>query len=277
MLSTNKIAIITITHNSEKELKLYFESLKENDLISQVILLDSGSDDSSYLNEYKKNPIVTVIQDGNIGFCKGNNNAILYLNDDIDYVAFINPDIIFDEQVFDKLISDIENNKNIAMISPLLYRYMFKKNGEIIKTDEIDSAGIMKTWYGRYYDSQKILSNNIYFPVALCGAFLFCQLSAIRNLEIKKNKLFDEDFYMYKEDIELSLRCKKNNYQVALDPNIKSYHGRGWKKREKISYWQKNISSINDFRLLKFMPFCERAIAWLYYLIKRLYVLVIEK
>ena len=204
--NNKKLAIITVVHNSEIELRFYFESIIKADIkFEQLIVVDSGSDNPEYLKRYEEIKNVCIIYKSNIGFCSGNNIAYSQIREDIDYVLFLNPDIIFKKNIIPNLIQFLTGN--VWAVSALLKRYKIKNN-KIILTNEIDSVGIYKTWYSRFFDSKEIRSKD---PKALCGAFI---LADKRKLDDIKNEygIFDESFFMYKEDIDLGLRALKKKY-----------------------------------------------------------------
>lgn len=268
-----KLAIIIVTHNSEFVLKKNIESIIASHVnYEQLIIVDSGSDDKRYLKKYESLEKIFIIYENNVGFAKGNNIGFSYLKKNIDMVLFLNPDIIFKKDIIPRMISLI--NDNIIAVSPILKRYIIAENNKIEFTNDIDSSGIYSTWYGKYYDSN-IDRNGISYPEALCGAFILCNREKMDKI-IKNKKVFNENMFMYKEDVELGLRIKNAGYQLIIDGNSVVYHGRGWKSRDKVSKWQKKISARNEWFLLPYIKGIRKLWATIYYAIKWFYVKYIE-
>ncbi len=87
---------------------------------------------------------------------------------------------------------------------------------------------------------------------AICGAFMFCRLSAVRS---ELPALFDESFFMYKEDIELCLRLSAKGWKMHYSPQVRAFHCRGWKdNRRKISRNLKLMSAENEIKMYQKHP-----------------------
>ncbi len=61
--------------------------------------------------------------------------------------------------------------------------------------------------------------------------------------------VFDPNFFMYKEDIDLSLRLRAKGWRLMLWPKLLCYHGRGWQGRRRMPMNTKYLSSRNELRL----------------------------
>lgn len=272
-MKKHKLAIIIVTHNSAYELKKNIESIRRCDIkAQQIIIVDSGSLDIDYLREYEGSREIEIIYEKNIGFCKANNLGYQKVDSDIQYVLFLNPDIIFLKNNVDTLINDLEDDEKIFSISPILYRY-YIDNGYVKKTNEIDSCGIARTFYGRYYDLHDLNSSIKVF--ALCGAFLLCKRNVLDEIK-NGNEIFNEKLFMYKEDIELCLRARKKGYYCKIKKDELVYHGRGWKKRSQVKKWQKVRSNENEFFLLKYQGYPLKIIHYIYYMLKKIYIRIFE-
>ncbi|MCI5122334.1 MAG: hypothetical protein D3908_14330, partial [Candidatus Electrothrix sp. AUS4] len=69
------------------------------------------------------------------------------------------------------------------------------------------------------------------------------------------SSVFDPDFFLYKEDIELSLRIRNLGRRIVYHPAIKVYHCRGWQKdRQNISYQQRLIAAKSEVLLYRKHP-----------------------
>jgi GT2 family glycosyltransferase len=58
-----------------------------------------------------------------------------------------------------------------------------------------------------------------------------CRLEALPA--VATGQVFDEDFFLYKEDIELSLRLRKNGWKLLYEPKVRAFHCRGWGGRRR--------------------------------------------
>jgi GT2 family glycosyltransferase len=147
-------------------------------------------------------------------------------------------------------------------------------------TGRWDSTGIFQTWYGKWYDrgqgaACEALSgepHSLERVPALCGALLFCRWSALQEVLLRGAEVFDGTFFMYKEDIDLSLRLRRKGWAVAFCGGLHCYHGRGWKGRGKMSALSKFLSARNELRVC----FRNRGKGLVYSSLKFLFVCLVQ-
>lgn len=250
-------AVIIVTHNSQPYLATCLAHLKaQTQRPDQIIIVDSGSFDTGYLSAHaKEKGVVLCLQKENIGFCRGNNIGLSYVSFKTDYILFLNPDAFLWPSFIQRAIVRMENaaSARIGVLSGLLLGYDVEKKAA---TGLIDSSGIFRTWYGKWYDRDQ---GNVYgkriFPdlepvPAICGALMFCRLNAIQSVYLGPNQAMDESFFMYKEDIDLSLRLRKKGWSLIFDPSLTAYHCRGWNQnRAAVPRVFRLMSAKNEMRL----------------------------
>lgn len=210
----NKIATILINYNGIKDTKECIRSLKKSTVSTKIIVVDNASfnDEGSKLKEEFPEIEVLILKD-NIGFSGGNNAGIKWaLEHDYQYICMLNNDTLVDDAMIEKLK---EANDNNSITTPLMYYY---SHPDIIWY----GGGYINYWTGntkhRYLNKsfKKIRVEDCTFATGCCLFF---------NVEIiKKIGLLDESYFMYCEDSEFSLRCKKNNIKITFVPNAKLWH-----------------------------------------------------
>ena len=268
-----KILVIVVTHNSYKFLDWCAQPIIDNKYCD-LSIVDSGSDDKDYLEKYKG--CANVYIEENIGFAKANNRALNNL-DRYEYVLFLNPDARIESNEIDILIDEVDrkNNDGFSYFSVPLISYDFDSG---VERGFYDSLGIKSTWYGKWYDVREPLHidlKKVNDSKVYCGAFFLVSTKALRSATNNKGSIGFEDYlYMYKEDIELSLRLKKKGYKGCLIKNVKANHCRGWDNvRSKVPFWAKYYSARNDiFNARKYNFF-----ALPYSLLKFAYVMLWER
>ncbi len=222
------VSAVLVSHNSQATLARCLGALFEQKYpLDSVVLVDSGSSETDFLQEFDQYDRLQIIYGENKGFSRANNLGYRKLSPETDYVLFVNPDLFVLSDTVGKAVSICEENPGVGMLSGRLLGYDMaqdKANGRI------DSTGIVRQWYGRWIDrGQGEPDSGVYLePMempALCGAFLFCRSAALKSLG---TPVFDPDFFLYKEDIELSLRLRKNGWSLLYHPDLKVYHCRGW-------------------------------------------------
>lgn len=273
-------AVIIVAYNSQNHLPWCLKALKEQTLLpSQIIVVDSGSHDSSYLMEWEDDPLVFVHRaNSNIGFCQGNNLGMAFVKATMQYVLFLNPDAFLTPSFIENACAVMEEkaNKKVGALSGILLGYEMQNNRP---SGKIDSTGVFRTWYGRWFDRAQgedvQLTKMSYYQreevPALCGALMFCRLEALRSVELAPNMVMDSEFFMYKEDIDLSLRLRRQEWSLLFDPALESYHCRGWgQDRKQVSLQFRLMSARNEMRIYERM----RSPCYFYSVLKYLLVRV---
>ena len=266
----SKTAIIIVTHNAEKVIDYCLDAVgAQSVLAEQVVVVDSGSHDNRYLEKVEQNETVSsLVRQENIGFSRANNLGFAHVKDDIDYVLFLNPDTLVSRDGIHLAIKHMESHPGAGAITGRLRGYDFKRAEA---TGLLDSTGIFRKWYGRWYDrgqgeedeAQYLTGEDI--PAA-CGAFLFCRVEALRQAALSDRSIFDEDFFLYKEDVELCLRLRKKSWLVRYVPEISIFHGRGWQEdRKKMSRNLRKTAARSEILLYKKHPSPYILWAWLKY------------
>lgn len=251
-------AVIIKTHNSQLYLTKAMDSLELQTVRpDSIVIMDSASNDITYLNPYQKQKnIQVIIEKEDVGFCRGNNIAYNALKDEYDYVLFLNPDAFLTPQFIECAIQYMQNpaHKKVAALTGALLGYNIKNQ---TPTGLYDSTGIFQNWYGRWYDrdqGQSIASKPQYrkpesIP-AICGALFFCRNLTLKEILIRDNEVFDSSFFMYKEDIDLSLRIRKKGWDLVFEPSLEAYHCRGWNQdRSQVPRQLRLYSARNEIKL----------------------------
>lgn len=251
------VAVIIVTNNSEKHIDKCMECLRaQTHPPSQIILVDSGSSNYEYLQKFASlTNTKIVIGEKGIGFCKGNNLGLVHVSNSTDFLFFLNPDAFITPTFIQKAIDFMNEEKNTGCgaLTGTTLGYCIEKD---LPTGLYDTTGIFRTWWGRWYDRGQGRPHdpNVYSlsePIpAICGAVYFCRYTAAQKVMLSQNELFDQRFYMYKEDIDLSLRLKKQNWQLMFVPHILAYHCRGWNpNRKKMAKKMRLHSATNELRI----------------------------
>ena len=193
----------------------------------EIIISVNRCDDITVESLKQYSNKIKIIDNGeNLGFAKANNIALKKVNS--EFVLFLNPDIVLKEKSINELLKEIKKDKEIGLLSPKL----IDENGRLQKTVIYKKYSplylileyffifniplIKKLFYSFYYSENDY--NTIQHPVAISGAFMLFRYNIIKELNG-----FDEDFFMYAEDKNLSLRAKKIT-QIKYIPQIEVIH-----------------------------------------------------
>ena len=161
----------------------------------------------------------------------------------------MNPDTFLEPDTLESALSILSTAPEVGIVGGRLKSFDIDHSKP---TGLLDSTGIFRSWYGRWYDRGQGEINADNYKIreevpAVCGAFMFCRTSALQEAI---PTVFDESFFMYKEDIDLCLRLREKGWKLLYAPEVEAYHARGWAlDRKEISYTIRCLASKNEIRL----------------------------
>src|SRR2546426_268672 len=237
------VSVVIITNNSAPFIVRCLQHLeKQSRSVHEVIIVDNKSQalDREALRAAvgsAKLPSHLVELEYNVGYPGGCNVATDHLSRTCDYVLYVGPDTYLTEGYVASGIAFMEDpmNRGVGAVSGKLLGF---DNEAGRPTGLIDSTGILQTWYGRWYDrgkGRRDSENDSHWSSvvpALCGTALFCRRTALAKLEAAEPfTIYDNSLFMYKEDIDLSIRLVEAGFEVRYHSAMLAYHCRGWDRR----------------------------------------------
>ncbi|WP_286316839.1 glycosyltransferase family 2 protein [Romboutsia ilealis] len=208
------IDIVIPNYNGNKYLKKCIDSLYSQTYCNfRIIIVDNASTDSDYkwLNPY--NNLIFKKLDENYGFDKAVNEGIKLSNS--EYIVLLNNDTVAKENWLEELVTCIEREKNIFSVCSKMIMYNEK--------DFIDDAGDeynLLGWTLKRGDGERISKYNKTEEV-----FSSCAGAAIyRRSILDKIGYFDEHFFAYMEDVDISYRAKIYGYKNIYCADAQIYH-----------------------------------------------------
>lgn len=250
-----KIAVIIVSYNCPEHLKRNLASLRaQTRKPDQIIIVDNNSKDPSCLESFKEDAEI-IYNSINTGFCAANNEGLKKVDDQTNYVLFLNPDAFLTERFIEKALAFMEDPENASCgaMTGILLGFDPEKEAP---TGRYDSTGIFSTPYGKWFDRDQGQEINTHLyqtkeeVPAICGALMLCRKEALMNAAFKDKTVWDNTFFMYKDDIDLSLRLRKKGWKLMLVPDLIAYHCRGWAvNRSEMSRKARLSSAINELRM----------------------------
>jgi len=219
-----KLSVIILNYNVRHFLELCLTSVEAalKDISAEIIVVDNASQDDSCSTVRAKFPKVILIEnETNLGFSKGNNIGVEQAKG--QYVCILNPDTVVAENAFSKLLEFAEAQERLGIIGCKL----------------IDGQGNFLPESKRYIPSPWVstkkmlgLTDSYYVPEIneddignveiLVGAFMLLKKQVY--LEVGG---FDEDYFMYGEDVDLSYKILKKGYKNIYNGNVAIIHFKG--------------------------------------------------
>lgn len=283
------VSIVIVNWNGFEDTSNCLNSLKNVSYTNFiVIVVDNGSDnDESQRLQKKFGSFIHVISTyKNLGFGTGNNIGIRYaLEKDCEYILLLNNDTIVSSNFLDPLIDIAENNQHIGAVGPKL----LTEDGNI----QLDSVARFPSlidqfylWSFLYPIGRYIFFRKLFIPKYLmldfdresqksvdmiCGACMLLPTSTLKNIG-----LFDENFFLFAEDMDLCYRIKSAGLNIIYAPQSEVIHLKN-KSVQKLStkhfvevplnsyyYYKKNFSRRTAvlFRIIILVCIIPQLIVW---------------
>lgn len=250
-ISENKIdvTVIVVTWNVEDIITDCLNSLfKYTDLNCEIIIVDNASSDNTCTiikNQYR-NKVKLIELRENLGFSKANNVALQQANG--RYIFYMNPDVIFIEDILRKMIALLENCPNIGIVSPRLLNadkslQISYSNFPSVKKALFDDfkLGIFLSndLKMKYYQTKAHSNENRYVDWTY-GAAHLC-----RHEDVKKINGYPDSYFMYGEDTEFCMIfLKQLSKQVYYAADFRLIHLGGYSEKQVLNS-KKIIYGIN--------------------------------
>lgn len=219
MLKHPLVSIITLNWNTPKVTCELLSSIKDHNTYEniEVIVVDNASDEDPSQQFISALPTAKIIRNTkNLGFSGGNNVGIKAASG--DYLFIVNNDTEFTAGLIESLLSVFEKNPDVGIACPKL-RYYFNKG--IIeyagyKPVNIFTGRNQMIGSGEKDNGQYNKLNKTYY--AHGGAMM------VSKKAVDKVGLMPEQFFLYYEELDWSVRFRKNGYSIYFQPEALIYH-----------------------------------------------------
>lgn len=227
------ISVIIVSYNVKSFLQHCINSVKNasKHLNVELFVVDNNSIDGTGEMVQQVFPDVYFIANkNNLGFGKANNQALKLSKG--RYVLFLNPDTLIEENTLDIFVDFMDKNEKIGMVGPkilnsdgtlqLACRRSFPSPSVALPKLLGLSALFPKNKIFGKYNLSYLDPDESYAVDAISGSIMFCRGDLIRKL-----KGFDEDFFMYGEDLDLCRRIQLTGSLVYYLPETTIIHHKG--------------------------------------------------
>ena len=175
---------------------------------AEIIVVDNNSsDDSCKMIKEQFTHIKLIENKENVGFAIANNQAVKIAKG--EFVCILNPDTVVAEDTFSKILRFAKAQENLGIIGCRLvdgtgsFLPESKRNIPTVKVATQKLLGFSKNYYANHVSEFETAEASVFV-----GAFMFLRREVYNTLNG-----FDEDFFMYGEDIDLSYRALKSSYK----------------------------------------------------------------
>ncbi|HQO48032.1 MAG TPA: glycosyltransferase family 2 protein [Paludibacteraceae bacterium] len=216
-------ASIVLYNTPFEEVELVVATLRQSALVQKILLLDNSPKADA---RFTKLPITYIFNDKNLGYGASHNIALRQsLQEKMPYHLVLNADIQFDADILAKMKHFMDKNVHIGLLMPKVFypdgkiQYLCK----LLPTpwDLLARRFLPKSWIRRRTERFELRAsgyNRLINAPYLSGCFML-----LRTEALEKVGLFDERFFMYPEDIDLTRRIHRH-YATCFYPDVSVIH-----------------------------------------------------
>jgi GT2 family glycosyltransferase len=239
------VSINLLTHNAQTYLESCLASVfKQSYPRLEILIIDNQSADGTinYLKSLKARPDLRVIfNQKNLGFAAGHNQGIRESRG--DFVCCLNQDVVLDRDFIQRAVQELlRDNKtgalqgkllrwnigNLSLGRPTDYQisYIIDTTGLVfLKNRRIVNRGQGEIEQGQFGKKEEIFGADGAAPVYRRQALEDVKISVPSQAE-GYDEYFDEDFFCYKEDVDLAWRLRLAGWKSIYQPVCLAWHAR---------------------------------------------------
>ena len=181
--------IITSFHSRDK----IFSCIESIEKSIKIIVIENSNDEKLKEKIHSKYPNVEcILSKENLGYGAGNNLGLSKV--ETSYALIVNPDVTLNNDTVNKFFLSISNLGDFGIIAPISLNEKYN-NFNINEDKEIKEVDNVK------------------------GFAMFLNMKNLKQINF-----FDDNFFLYFEEIDLCRRLKKNNSKIFIDPTIRVNH-----------------------------------------------------
>lgn len=241
------ISIIIVNYNVKYFIRQCLQSVYKSDYGGplEVIVIDNDSVDGSQEMIRQEFPQVILVANAeNVGFSKANNQGIALAQ--YAHTLILNPDTIIQEDTLSACALFMDNTPDAGAVGvkmvdgsgsylpeskrgfPTPLSSLFKMSG---LSKVFSKSKVVNSYYLGHLDPDVINEVEV-----LTGAFSYMRTALLQEIGG-----FDEDYFMYGEDIELSFQVKEKGYKSYFYPDTQIIHFKGESTKKLSSTYLRNF------------------------------------
>jgi GT2 family glycosyltransferase len=217
----------------------------------RIVVVDNGSTDGSVQAIGAAFPHVPVLEmEQNLRFAGGSNAGMRYaLKHGADCVLLLNNDTVVDRDFLSFLVARLQADPSAGMVAPKIY-YHEEPNRIWF------AGGSISMWRGtmRHIGIRELDDGRFDAPREIEYASGCCILTA-RSV-VERIGMLDESFFMYTEDADWSLRCRRAGFRIIYEPRARVWHKLSVSAGGHLSAFKLRNKFLSNFR------FFRRYAAW---------------
>jgi len=232
-MTSNSVSVIIVSYNVKRYVTHCIETVLCSDYIGEkeIIVVDNNSFDetSQYLRE--SFPEIKLIENHkNVGFGKAVNHAAETATG--EYLLILNPDTILQENTISTFVNYLKTHSEVGLIGPKIInpdgtlQLTCKRSFPTFSVALPKLLGFSKIfpqtkWAGKY-NLTYLDPNKIHSVDAVSGSCIFIRKTLFHEIDG-----FDEQFFLFGEDLDLCFRMKQKGHEIHYVPSTQILHYKG--------------------------------------------------
>jgi N-acetylglucosaminyl-diphospho-decaprenol L-rhamnosyltransferase len=275
MPETPLLSIVIVAYKSRDEIGGCLASLPrtlEGRLVETIVVDNSPGEGAGDIARRDFPWVTYVPAETNLGFGRANNLG--YAQSGGEFVLFLNPDTVCNDAALAHCVGRLRDDARMGLISPKLVQ----ADG---KMDLACRRSIPTLWDGfcratglaaifprtplfSGYNLTHLSEGGTHKVGAINGAFMMAPRSVLRAVA-PRGEVFDEQFFMYGDDLDLCIRVARNGWKIVYDGRVQITHLKGVSVARDFDRMSRAIFDANrDVYLKHFNPRNSAWVRWKY-------------
>jgi GT2 family glycosyltransferase len=215
---THRTATLVLTWNSVDLIERCLVSLTEPTASSHVLVVDNASADGTVRFVRDRFPSVEVLETGdNLGFSGGVNAGLrVLLAAGYDSVFLLNPDAYVEPDCVRRLAEHLDSTERCGAVSPLIHDH---------PAGQVWFAGSDIDWStGSTYHRDQGAQAESFGSVPIDTERINGGAVLLRSAALREVGLFDEAYFLYYEETDLSVRLSRAGWRLQVLPTARAWH-----------------------------------------------------
>ncbi len=222
----NKLVISLVTYNGAPYMRSCLESIEAQTFTDyELIVGDNASSDTTVdlIRQFYPNT-QCMLKEENTGFAAGHNSIVQSSHS--EYVCVLNQDCVLDSNYLQECVGYLDSHPDVASVTGLLIRVpSLTDKGPC---DTVDAYGLhMTAWAHVKNYRENTPVKDIHESEEVVGVPATAAVyrrAALDDIVDQQGDFFDEDFFMYKEDVDLALRLRLRGWRAYALNTTRGYH-----------------------------------------------------
>lgn len=227
-LQSPKISLsIVLFHTDQEDIENIFRSFDNIKANFHVFIVDNSSTDELKSNFIEKENYTYIHNPSNPGFGASHNIAFkMAIEQSYEYHFVVNPDVYFDKDVVTPMVDYMAKDISVGMMMPQILNFDGSSQGlpKLLPSPfsivfrKIKKPSFLFDKYIAQYELANVPSEMIYNAPILSGCFTLFRIEYLKEIG-----LYDDRFFMYFEDWDISRRMHEK-YKTLYWPKVSVYH-----------------------------------------------------